>query len=148
MVEITSINNQIPSLPFNKVTQNVINNVESTVQTVDEILVDFSNDISTGGVGGQEIVLPEKIEEELNENLREFIEKPESFQKLVEQLNELSKKMNYSLRFGVFGESQQFYVRVLDRNSQSLIKVIPMRELMELREKILQQKGILVDENA
>lgn len=142
MAEIQPISNSMPVLPFNELIDGLPETTNTAQQASNINAINFTPELNS------EIQIPERLQEEINENVREFFERPESYKRLIEQINQLAKRSKYFLRFGLFGEANQLFVKVLDRNSQSVIKIVPMRELMELREKLIQQAGIFVDEEA
>ncbi len=70
----------------------------------------------------------------------------EDAESLVEDMNQVLEGVNRRLKFGLYGETEQFYVQVIDRASNSTVKMLPARELLDLRDRIFQQVGMLVDE--
>ncbi len=65
---------------------------------------------------------------------------------LVADMNQVLQGVNQRLKFGLYGETDQFYVQVIDRASNSTVKTLPARELLDLRDRIHQEVGLLVDE--
>lgn len=65
----------------------------------------------------------------------------------VEQMNKYAQEANVSLRFGLYGKSEQFYVQVVDQRSNQVVKMLPAENLLKLREKLREAVGVILDES-
>ena len=66
----------------------------------------------------------------------------------VDVLNELANILNHKLSFAVREESGETYVRVVDRETGEVVRVIPPEELMELSERIRSLAGLFFEGEA
>lgn len=64
----------------------------------------------------------------------------------VEKLNNLADGINSRLKFGLYGDTDQLYVQVIDRQSNRTVKVLPPEKLLELRNKLQNAVGVILDE--
>lgn len=64
---------------------------------------------------------------------------------LTEIMNNISKMFNSQLKFEVYEETNQLYVKFIDRDTKEVIKQIPPEELLELSAKIQKMVGLILD---
>ncbi len=67
---------------------------------------------------------------------------------LVEEAQSYIEDLNIRLNFKVDGDSGNVVVRVLNRETEELIRQIPSEELVNLREKLVELRGVLLDDKA
>lgn len=94
-----------------------------------------------------ELLQPEPTRELRSENL---IQDParETLRRYLERMNRFAESLNLGLRFGIYEDSEQLYVQLINRRTMSVVKTIPQEELLALRVKLEQLAGMLVDETA
>jgi len=63
----------------------------------------------------------------------------------VAQMNELAKAMNHRLSFTMDYETHDVIVKVVDANTDKVIKELPPAELQKLHKSIKDAVGILID---
>ena len=74
--------------------------------------------------------------------------KREEAEREIEKLNEELKSFNTRLKFGLFAETDQFFVEIVDQQTNEVIKVVPALHLLELRARLQEGFGLLLDETA
>ena len=70
---------------------------------------------------------------------------PKKVAELVEKIQEYLEELNISLKFRVDDKTGQIVVQVLD-GAGDLIRQIPPEELLKLREKMKELRGVLFDD--
>lgn len=70
----------------------------------------------------------------------------EDAEALAEFMNKASKLYNHQLSFDVYEETNQVYVKIIDKVTREVIKQIPQEEMLELSAKIREMVGIILDE--
>jgi flagellar protein FlaG len=70
----------------------------------------------------------------------------EELQTAVKEIEHISLAFNKKLRFVVDHESHDIIVKVIDPQTDKVIKVLPPEELRRLRNKIRESIGVLFDE--
>ena len=60
--------------------------------------------------------------------------------------NERSEALNQRLIYGVYETTQEFFVRVIERQTNRQIKVIPPEDFLEMRARLQETVGALLDE--
>jgi len=63
----------------------------------------------------------------------------------VEQLNEFVKAMNHRLSFSIDTKTNDVIVKVIDGNTDKVIRELPPAELEKLHESIKEAVGLLID---
>lgn len=63
----------------------------------------------------------------------------------VEQLNELVRAMNHRLSFSIDHKTNDIIVKVIDANTDKVIRELPPAELEKLHESIKEAVGLLID---
>lgn len=71
-----------------------------------------------------------------------------SVQDIVKDVNEFIKPFNNSLQFSIDGETGTTVVKVIDMETEKVIKQIPSEEMLALAKAIGQLKGLLVKQEA
>lgn len=67
-------------------------------------------------------------------------------QKHLESLGKMLEGLGDRLEFGVLEQSGQLFVKVVDRQTNEVVKLRPAREFLELKEKMAAAIGLLLDE--
>ncbi len=64
----------------------------------------------------------------------------------MEQLNDLMDTFNKGVTFDIYDDTGQFYVKVINRDTQEVIKTLPAEEMMAVMSRIDDAIGMLIDE--
>ena len=64
----------------------------------------------------------------------------------VQSLNKLLRGINSRLQFDVYEETDQLFVQIVDRQSNKVLRTMPPEALLELKSKINEAIGVVVDE--
>ncbi|MCA9772371.1 MAG: flagellar protein FlaG [Myxococcales bacterium] len=70
---------------------------------------------------------------------------PEELRKVVESLNESVSALNTNLRFEVDERTEEVVVQIVDRETSKVIRQIPPKQLLELRARLKELAGGLLD---
>lgn len=73
---------------------------------------------------------------------------PDQVRKHVEKMNNQLSAANHSIRFSVDDDSSEVVVKVVDTETDEVIKQIPPKEIVRLREHLQDMTGVLVEETA
>lgn len=73
---------------------------------------------------------------------------PKDADKIVETLNENMDKLQTRLGFKVNDDSEEIIVTVINRETDEVVRQIPSKELLELKDKMDELTGILLNEKA
>lgn len=65
---------------------------------------------------------------------------------LIEQGNKVLQRMDTRLQWSIHKESKQFIVRVLDTNTNEVLREIPPEKYLELVQNLCEQVGLFLDE--
>lgn len=65
----------------------------------------------------------------------------------LEMLNKLMEGLGHRLEFGLYPSTDEFFVKVVDRSSNRVVKVIPQEELLRLSQKLSESLGLFLDRN-
>ncbi|MCP4023030.1 MAG: flagellar protein FlaG [Desulfobacteraceae bacterium] len=68
-------------------------------------------------------------------------------EEIVESLNDLPETLQTSLNYSVHEENKQIIVKVIDKETEEIIKQIPPEEIVELQDKMRELTGRLLDVN-
>lgn len=71
---------------------------------------------------------------------------PQDREKQLEQLNRIMQDLGTRLEFGLYEDSGQFYVQMIDRSKNRVVKMMPPEWLLDLRSKIRDAVGLILDE--
>lgn len=74
--------------------------------------------------------------------------KKEDLEKSIEALNKWlgSQSSNTHLKFQLHEEMKEYYVQVVNDQTNEVIREIPSKKIMDVNAKILEMVGLLVDE--
>ena len=75
----------------------------------------------------------------------ETILDPKEIQHAVAQMNELAKAMNHRLSFSIDDETHDVIVKVVDAQTDKVIRELPPAELQKLHRSIKEAVGLLIN---
>jgi len=81
----------------------------------------------------------------LDEEKKKTILDPKEIQHAVAQMNELAKAMNHRLSFSVDDETHDVIVKVIDVETDKVIRELPPAELQKLHKSIKEAVGLLIN---
>ena len=64
----------------------------------------------------------------------------------VKDVNEIVDKVKESLSFQIHEDTEELMVQVIDVNTEEVIKELPPEEMLDLKARIHEMVGILIDE--
>jgi flagellar protein FlaG len=70
---------------------------------------------------------------------------PKEIQHAVAQMNELAKAMNHRLSFSIDDETHDIIVKVVDAETDKVIRELPPAELQKLHKSIKEAVGLLIN---
>jgi flagellar protein FlaG len=73
------------------------------------------------------------------------LNRPEA-EREVERLNKVMEGLGSRLDFGLWEGTDELFVKVVDRNSNNVLKVLPPEKLLELHAKLERALGVILDE--
>lgn len=82
--------------------------------------------------------------EELNQSVEEITK--EKAEELVEGLNDYLEPMNTSVQFEFHDKLDRYYVSVVDRETDEVVKEIPPKKLLDVYAAMAEFMGFIVDE--
>ncbi|MGZ8546231.1 MAG: flagellar protein FlaG [Sulfuricurvum sp.] len=87
----------------------------------------------------------EKLAQQETSAKTEKIGSQEQMDKLIEQLNRSLDPFNTSLRFGFDNSSEDFYVSVIETQSNRVLRRFPQEQAQQLLPKMQEVTGLLFD---
>lgn len=113
----------------------------------------MANDISAGTLGG--VVVPARANPAANVQnipaagsaepkraLRQ-VEKPSALDEVVSGLNEMVQNLHRNLHFSVDNESGETIIKVVDSETEEVVRQIPSEEIVRLRQHLKEASGAL-----
>ncbi|PUU88176.1 flagellar protein FlaG [Halanaerobium sp.] len=85
----------------------------------------------------------ESLQEELNKNSKSL---EEEVKDTVKDVNEIVKKVKEGLSFQIHEDTEELMVQVVDLKTDEVIKELPPEEMLDLKARIHEMVGILIDE--
>lgn len=85
----------------------------------------------------------ESLQEELNKNSKNL---EEEVKDSVKDVNEIVKKVKEGLSFQIHEDTEELMVQVVDVNTDEVIKELPPEEMLDLKARIHEMVGILINE--
>ena len=70
----------------------------------------------------------------------------EDLRQAADDMNTAMEAFNQRYRFGIYQDTDQFYVQVLDSSSGRTLRTRPVQDLLELRRRLQDMVGLVVDE--
>lgn len=80
----------------------------------------------------------------ISENKQEFIQ-GEDLEKVVKSLNDFLQPVNTHLKFELHEDLNEYYVTVVDNQTNEVLKEIPSKKLLDIYAKMADYMGILFD---
>jgi len=87
----------------------------------------------------------EKVSQKETDAKSEKVGSQEQMDKLISQLNHSLDPFNTSLRFGFDNSSEDFYVSVIDTQSNRMLRRFPLEQAEQLLPKMQEVTGLLFD---
>jgi flagellar protein FlaG len=75
-------------------------------------------------------------------------EQPEPLESIVSELNTVARELHRELQFSVDRESGETVVKVIDPETDEVVRQIPSEELMQLRKRLEQAAGVFFHDSA
>ena len=69
----------------------------------------------------------------------------EDTRRQLEDLNRIMDGLGSRMQFSVYQDTDQFYVQLVDRASNEVLKVMPAEHILELRARIGEAVGVFLD---
>lgn len=79
---------------------------------------------------------------------KDYAEQIQKIQEAVDQMDSIAKSINRKLSYSFNRELNQVIVKVVDAQTDKVIKELPPAELQRLHQKIQEYIGMIVDETA
>lgn len=76
------------------------------------------------------------------------IPKPEQLKDVVNSINSVMKNLSSSLEFTVDSDSERTIVKVMDKQTNEVIRQIPSQDALELAKAVDRLQGLLIKEKA
>ncbi len=75
-------------------------------------------------------------------------EKHADIQDTVQELNSMAQDLHRELRFSVDGETGDTIIKIIDQQTDEVIRQIPSEELIELRQRLAAATGAIFSDSA
>jgi flagellar protein FlaG len=75
-------------------------------------------------------------------------ESPEALEGMVSDLNQLVQELHRELRFSVDEDSGDTVVKVIDKETDEVLRQIPSQEVMNLRKRLEEAAGVIFQDSA
>lgn len=72
--------------------------------------------------------------------------KEEDAKKAVDTLNKEFKDKDTYLQYEVYGKFNNIVIKVMDRNTNELVKELPPKKIIDMVEKLCEMAGMFIDE--
>ena len=119
--------------------------------------------IEVANIGQQLTAMDRRLEGSVNSSLRstsaalqtaektahdqEAEQDPDKIRKVVEQIQNISNMFGRKLQFSISNELKEVIVKVIDSNTDKVIREIPSAEIQKLQIRIKETLGLLFDES-
>ncbi|SDO19160.1 flagellar protein FlaG [Halobacillus aidingensis] len=86
--------------------------------------------------------------EKMNEDNKEYSSgnEKEKLKQASEDMNEFFKAVNTSLRFQFHDKLEEYYVTIVDSDTEEIVKEIPPKKMLDMYASIAERLGFIVDE--
>ncbi|MCG6966522.1 MAG: flagellar protein FlaG [Chromatiaceae bacterium] len=81
-------------------------------------------------------------------SVRETGKQAESLDSMVSDLNSLVRELHRELRFSIDQDSGDTVIKVVDRETEEVVRQIPSEELMRLRKRLQEAAGVIFQDSA
>jgi flagellar protein FlaG len=118
-----------------------IDRISSNVPKVynkDSVVQDKSIDVVLKKEIGQELSMKDSKETETDLSKEEL-------EKVVKGMNEFLLPSNTSLKFEMHEELKEYYVKIIDSQTQEVVKEIPSKKILDMYAAMTKFVGLLVD---
>ncbi|MGR9048804.1 flagellar protein FlaG [Halobacillus faecis] len=84
----------------------------------------------------------------MNEDYKEYSagNEKEKLKQAAEDMNVFFKAVNTSLRFQFHDKLEEYYVTIVDSDTEEIVKEIPPKKLLDMYASIAERLGFIVDE--
>ena len=82
---------------------------------------------------------------ENRENEARFKPSEKQIQEAVDSTNREFEKLQTNLRFSVHKQTKQIMVKIIDSNTQEVIKELPPEKLLDMVASMMERAGLIVD---
>jgi flagellar protein FlaG len=79
---------------------------------------------------------------------KEASAKPEDLKEVVSDLNKLVQNLQRELQFSVDSDSGQTVIKVIDRETDEVVRQIPSEEVMALKRRLEEASGVIFQDSA
>ncbi|WP_370632726.1 flagellar protein FlaG [Halobacillus sp. Nhm2S1] len=97
-------------------------------------------------LGARSSVQEKVIKEEVLHSEDQITNQKEKLTKATESMNEILRNLETSLRFQFHEKLEEYYVTIVDNQTDQVIKEIPPRKMLDLYASIIESIGIMVDD--
>lgn len=86
------------------------------------------------------------ILKEVNDKLNnKHTDNKDKLREIVEKINEFIKPNNTSLKFQLHEELKEYYVSVIDEDTQEIVREIPSKKLLDIYAAMTEFVGMVID---
>ncbi|MFC3886542.1 flagellar protein FlaG [Bacillus songklensis] len=100
--------------------------------------ISYSSDIT------KKVNLQENKAKEVNKEEKEL--NKEQLEEVIKSLNEFVQPTHTSIQFELHEESQKYYVKVVDLNTNETIREIPSKKMLDIYAAMTQFLGLMFDQ--
>ncbi len=102
----------------------------------------------TASAGDRKAELPDGSQQTAVPKDKETTQEAEPIEDVVSNLNELVRNLQRELRFSVDTKSGDTIIKVVDRETDEVVRQIPSEEIVALRQRLEQSSGGFFDDSA
>lgn len=89
----------------------------------------------------------EKVDSSIQMAKEQHVERDKAkMDKVVESLNEFLQPMNLSLKFEVHEKLDRYYVKIVDSETDEIIREVPSEQLLDMYASMVEFMGLFVDQ--
>lgn len=105
----------------------------------------YSN-LTTSYVKQKETIQKDNKMAQASNDKNEFVQSVDELEEKIDSINSFFKPTNSYLKFKLHEKLDEYYVSIIDQETNEVIKEIPAKELLDIHAKIEEMLGILIDE--
>ena len=102
----------------------------------------------TANAGDRKAELPDGRQQTAVQKGKETTKEAEPIEDVVSNLNELVRNLQRELRFSVDTKSGDTVIKVVDRETDEVVRQIPSEEIVALRQRLEESTGGFFDDSA
>ncbi|MGB5468356.1 MAG: flagellar protein FlaG, partial [Sedimenticolaceae bacterium] len=102
----------------------------------------------TASAGNRKAELPDERQQTSVQKDKETTQEAEPIEDVVSNLNDLVRNLQRELRFSVDTKSGDTIIKVVDRETDEVVRQIPSEEIVALRQRLEQSSGGFFDDSA